>query len=52
MKTPLVCFMPLLLIRRDSIYFIFVDMRKACSRDVKQKSIIPLCHPVRPEDVD
>lgn len=31
---------------------LFVDMRKACSRDVKQKSIIPLTHPVRPEDVD
>lgn len=27
-------------------------MRKACSRDVKQKSVIPLTHPVRPEDVD
>lgn len=29
-----------------------LDMRKACSRDVKQKSVIPLTHPVRPEDVD
>ncbi|KAG5858460.1 hypothetical protein JTB14_025069, partial [Gonioctena quinquepunctata] len=28
------------------------DMRKACSRDVNQKSVIPLTHPVRPEDVD
>lgn len=28
------------------------DMRKACSRDVKQKSVIPLTHPVRPEEVD
>lgn len=31
---------------------VFADMRKACSRDVKQKSIVPLSHPVRPEDVD
>ncbi|KAG7199261.1 hypothetical protein KM043_018126 [Ampulex compressa] len=28
------------------------DMRKALSRDVKKKSVIPLMHPVRPEDVD
>ncbi|XP_060594079.1 N-alpha-acetyltransferase 20-like [Ruditapes philippinarum] len=28
------------------------DMRKALSRDVEQKSIIPLSHPVRPEDLD
>ncbi|XP_055380323.1 N-alpha-acetyltransferase 20 isoform X2 [Condylostylus longicornis] len=28
------------------------DMRKALSRDVEKKSIIPLTHPVRPEDVD
>ncbi|XP_045170066.1 N-alpha-acetyltransferase 20-like [Mercenaria mercenaria] len=28
------------------------DMRKALSRDVDQKSIIPLTHPVRPEDLD
>ncbi|XP_049874936.1 N-alpha-acetyltransferase 20 [Pectinophora gossypiella] len=28
------------------------DMRKACSRDVAKKSVIPLSHPVRPEDVD
>ncbi|KAF5301404.1 hypothetical protein FQA39_LY02133 [Lamprigera yunnana] len=28
------------------------DMRKACSRDIKQKSVIPLNHPVRPEDVE
>lgn len=28
------------------------DMRKACSRDVEKKSIIPLTHPVRPEEVD
>lgn len=34
------------------IFYIYTDMRKACSRDVKQKSIIPLSHPVRPEDVD
>ena len=27
-------------------------MRKALSRDVDKKSIIPLKHPVRPEDVD
>ncbi|KMQ88337.1 n-acetyltransferase 5 [Lasius niger] len=28
------------------------DMRKALSRDVKKKSMIPLTHPVRPEEVD
>lgn len=28
------------------------DMRKACSRDVEKKSMVPLPHPVRPEDVD
>lgn len=28
------------------------DMRKACSRDVHKKSVIPLEHPVRPEEVD
>nr|CAG4652209.1 EOG090X0ENV [Triops cancriformis] len=28
------------------------DMRKALSRDVEKKSVIPLTHPVRPEDMD
>ncbi|XP_047138758.1 N-alpha-acetyltransferase 20 isoform X1 [Hydra vulgaris] len=28
------------------------DMRKALSRDVHRKSVIPLSYPVRPEDVD
>uniref|UniRef100_T1J415 N-alpha-acetyltransferase 20 n=1 Tax=Strigamia maritima TaxID=126957 RepID=T1J415_STRMM len=28
------------------------DMRKALSRDVEMKSIIPLQHPVRPEDIE
>lgn len=28
------------------------DMRKALSRDVEKKSVIPLKHPVRPEDVE
>uniref|UniRef100_A0A1B6CVY3 N-alpha-acetyltransferase 20 n=2 Tax=Clastoptera arizonana TaxID=38151 RepID=A0A1B6CVY3_9HEMI len=28
------------------------DMRKALTRDVEKRSIIPLTHPVRPEDVD
>jgi len=28
------------------------DMRKALPRDVHKKSIIPLTHPVRPEDLD
>jgi len=27
------------------------DMRKALSKDVKNKSVIPLAHPVRPEKV-
>ena len=31
---------------------LFPDMRKALSRDVKKKSVIPLVHPVRPEEVD
>ena len=28
------------------------DMRKACSRDVERKSIVPLPHAVHPDDVD
>uniref|UniRef100_A0A3B3TYE4 N-alpha-acetyltransferase 20 n=1 Tax=Poecilia latipinna TaxID=48699 RepID=A0A3B3TYE4_9TELE len=28
------------------------DMRKALSRDTEKKSIIPLPHPVRPEDIE
>lgn len=28
------------------------DMRKPCSRDVEGKSVIPLDHPVYPEDID
>ncbi|XP_010022487.1 PREDICTED: N-alpha-acetyltransferase 20 [Nestor notabilis] len=28
------------------------DMRKALSRDAEKKSIIPLPHPVRPEDIE
>ncbi|MCL4142603.1 UNVERIFIED_CONTAM: hypothetical protein GTU68_002842 [Idotea baltica] len=28
------------------------DMRKALSRDVQKKSVIPLTHPVRPEDIE
>uniref|UniRef100_A0A663LYX1 N-alpha-acetyltransferase 20 n=2 Tax=Neognathae TaxID=8825 RepID=A0A663LYX1_ATHCN len=28
------------------------DMRKALSRDMEKKSIIPLPHPVRPEDIE
>jgi N-terminal acetyltransferase B complex catalytic subunit len=32
--------------------FLLSDMRKALSRDVKKKSVIPLAHPVRPEEVD
>lgn len=36
------------------IYFLYtwVDMRKALSRDVNHKSVVPLDHPVRPEEVD
>lgn len=30
----------------------FADMRKALSRDVQKKSVIPLTHPVRPEDIE
>ncbi|XP_010210618.1 PREDICTED: N-alpha-acetyltransferase 20 [Tinamus guttatus] len=29
-----------------------LDMRKALSRDSEKKSIIPLPHPVRPEDIE
>ncbi|XP_035170441.1 N-alpha-acetyltransferase 20 isoform X2 [Oxyura jamaicensis] len=29
-----------------------IDMRKALSRDTEKKSIIPLPHPVRPEDIE
>lgn len=28
------------------------DMRKALSQDVTKKSVIPLTHPVRPEDIE
>lgn len=28
------------------------DMRKALSRDVEKKSVIPITHPVRPEELD
>ena len=28
------------------------DMRKALSRDVDKKSIIPLPHPIEPEDLE
>ncbi|CAB1342752.1 unnamed protein product, partial [Coregonus sp. 'balchen'] len=28
------------------------DMRKALSRDAERKSIIPIPHPVRPEDIE
>jgi len=28
------------------------DMRKALSRDVEKKSVIPLDHPVKPDDID
>jgi len=31
--------------------FFFLDMRKALSRDVEKKSLIPIPHPVRPEDL-
>lgn len=34
-------------------YFnMLADMRKALSKDVKKKSVVPLAHPVRPEEVD
>lgn len=33
-------------------FIIFVDMRKALSRDVEKKSIIPYTQPVRPEELD
>lgn len=36
----------------DWNYYLVADMRKALSRDKEKKSIIPLDHPVRPEDVD
>lgn len=32
--------------------FLVTDMRKALSRDTEKKSIIPLPHPVRPEDIE
>lgn len=30
----------------------FSDMRKALSRDKMKESVVPLHHPVRPEDVE
>lgn len=32
--------------------FVLLDMRKALSRDVEKKSVIPYTQPVRPEDID
>lgn len=32
-------------------FSLFLDMRKALSRDVEKKSLIPILHPVRPEDL-
>lgn len=37
---------------KQILFCIFSDMRKALSRDDKKKSMIPLSHPVRPEEVD
>ena len=34
------------------IFWFFADMTKALSRDVNKESVIPLTHPVRPEDID
>jgi hypothetical protein len=31
--------------------FFVLDMRKALSRDVEKKFLIPIPHPVRPEDL-
>lgn len=38
----------------EFFFFLFpvADMRKALSRDTEKKSIIPLPHPVRPEDIE
>jgi len=33
------------------VHSIYLDMRKALSRDVEKKSLIPIPHPVRPEDL-
>ena len=35
-----------------NIPFSIIDMRKALSRDVEQISVIPLKHPIRPEDLE
>lgn len=32
--------------------FLFKDMRKSLSRDVDKLSVVPLTHPVRPEDIE
>lgn len=34
------------------IYCVISDMRKALSRDVGKLSVVPLTHPVRPEDIE
>lgn len=34
------------------VFFLILDMRKALSRDVHKKSVVPLKHPVRPEDIE
>lgn len=32
--------------------FSITDMRKSLSRDVDKLSVVPLTHPVRPEDIE
>lgn len=38
--------------QRGALFLLLPDMRKALSRDAEKKSIIPLPHPVRPEDIE
>jgi len=35
-----------------SFYALFLDMRKALSRDVEKKSVIPLKRPVTPDELE
>ena len=34
------------------LLFLITDMRKALTRDVEKKSVIPVPHPVRPDELE
>lgn len=46
------CFVLLVLIFVCVLLLLFSDMRKALSRDVEKKSIIPLKRPITPDELE